>query len=104
MTKTSEEALIAILIEKLGGEVTITHEDFYRADELEVTRWDEPAKLSYRLTAARPPVTLDGEIVPDEPKAIEPKQLPTAHQCEDWMLVFPIDSAPYCAGCGSHVA
>lgn len=71
MTKTSEEALIAILIEKLGGEVIITHHDFHRADDLEVTRWDRPATMDYKLTATRPPVTLDGEIIEDEPRAIE---------------------------------
>ena len=72
MTKTSEEALIAILIEKLGGEVIVTREDFYRADELEVTRWDRPASMDYKLTAKRPPEILAGEIVTAEPQSIEP--------------------------------
>lgn len=98
MTKTAEEALIAILIEKLGGEVIITHRDFARADELEVERWDRPATLDYKLTARRPPVTLQGEIVTAEPQSIE-----VGHQHESWQIRSAGDGREYCAACGATV-
>jgi hypothetical protein len=100
MTKTSEEALIAILIEKLGGKVTITHEDFARADELEITRWDRPDTLDYKLTAERPPEILVGEIVTAEPQSIEP---PKGHHHESWQLRRTNRGALYCAACGATV-
>lgn len=79
MNKTAEQTLIAILIERLGGEVKITREEFFRADELEVTEWDDPVTLTYKLTAKRPPEILTGEVVESGPQEIEPPQLMTAN-------------------------
>jgi len=70
MTKTPQEAMIAILIHKLGGDVTITPLDLDAADNLELTRWDDPSTLGMRFTAKFPPVELVGELV-DEQRELE---------------------------------
>lgn len=100
MTKTSEEALIAILVEKLGGSVEITHEDLARADDLALIRWDySPARMSYKLTTERPPEILAGEIVTAEPQSIEPPK----HQHETWQLARRFDGWLFCQACGEDI-
>jgi len=66
MTMTQQEAMIAILIHKLGGEVTITPRDLSTADDLELTQWYDPVSMGTRFTAKFPPVELVGELVDDE--------------------------------------
>ena len=68
MTKTPQEQIIAVLIHKLGGDVTITPKDWITADELELTRWDDPSTLGMRFTAKFPPVELIGELVDGQPE------------------------------------
>lgn len=68
--RNSKDVMIGLLIERLGGEVTITAEDFRRADRLEVIEWEDLPGNGYRYTTARPPVVLQGEIV-TEPAADE---------------------------------
>jgi hypothetical protein len=99
MTRTTEQTIIAILVERLGGEVIITDHDMIRADNLELTTWDRPATLDYKLTATRPPVTLDGEIVEDEPKALGTLR----HQHETWQIRTDGRGGRYCAACGATI-
>ena len=70
MTKSPQEQIIAVLIHKLGGDVTISPLEWITADGLELTRWDDPSTLGMRFTAKFPPVELVGELV-DEQRELE---------------------------------
>lgn len=70
MTKSPQESIIAILIARLGGDVRITPKEFYDADNLELTRIEDPSSMDMRFTSKLPPVELVGELVEDEPPAI----------------------------------
>jgi hypothetical protein len=94
MTKTSEEALIAILVDKLGGVAIITQEDLARVDEIAITSIYNPASMQTRITTERPPEILEGEIVTAEPQSIEP------HECEPWQVLKNDDGSRYCGACG----
>jgi len=70
MSKYHERAIIAALIAKLGGEVTLYPRDIIEAEDFELVRWDDPASGGIRLTATPPAVELIGEVVEDEPRAL----------------------------------
>jgi hypothetical protein len=61
------------------------------SQELDLT---QSARVAFRQHQA--------DMIDSAPKAIEPKRF--SHECEDWMIVHPVDKAPYCSGCGSYVA
>ena len=72
MSTHDELTLMAAIISKLGGEVTIYPRDILMADDLELVRWDDPATGDIRFTARPKPVELVGEIVDDGPREITP--------------------------------
>jgi hypothetical protein len=62
MTKTSEEAVIAILVARLGGSVTITPREFIDADSMELSRADDLMTGGFRLMSREAPIELVGEL------------------------------------------
>ena len=70
MSTQDEFMLMAAIINKLGGEVTIYPRDIQDAVDLELARWDDPASGGVRFTTRQKPVELIGEIVDDEPRAL----------------------------------
>jgi len=79
--------MFAALIARLGGEVTITHDEATRLVGVSVVRYDDPETLGYRF----------GLTVPDFG---QPSPDPT-HQCESWMIRRGDTGTRYCASCGA---
>jgi hypothetical protein len=69
MSKTPQEAIIAILIERLGGDVTISPREIDDADEIELFRMENISGLGMRFTTRRA-IEVVGEIV-DTPLELE---------------------------------
>lgn len=62
--------VIAVLLRRAGGEITITEYELVDIDQTKViTTWDRDKRI-YRITLEDPALT--GEVVPEETKALEP--------------------------------
>jgi hypothetical protein len=71
MSRSPQEDIIAALLARLGGDVTITPKELYDAADLDLTRTDDPISRSLRFTAKPPPLTLVGELVNGDTLEIE---------------------------------
>lgn len=62
------QILIAALVSKLGGEVLISLDDMFKAEQLEIQRSEDPTfHGGLRLRVRQAPVTVEGEVVDDGP-------------------------------------
>lgn len=56
--------VIAALIRKLGGEVSLTDQDLREAEEMEIQSFDDPSfSVAVRYRVRPKPVTVVGEVV-----------------------------------------
>jgi hypothetical protein len=64
-----EQQVIAILVDRLGGEVTIAEHEIAAAD-LEMVSFQDPTQFAWILRTRRKPAVVDGELA-DARAAIE---------------------------------
>lgn len=62
-----EQILVAALVAKLGGEVLVTREDLFEAEEMELLRWQDFPSGGDRFRVQSAAI-LDGELMEDLPE------------------------------------